>query len=337
MRLGSFPLSSPVQFQADWVELKSLCDDFNFIPVADIRSAIELQEDIQDENIAQEDGEIEAIIDAILREIELRKSSLGSSYPYQVEPGGAVVSLLVPFADLEVDQKVYLYCLIFSHVTNSPVLSDVEKPLNSDRDIMQICATIAAAGVVRGHSISFGFPRRDKSRFYEKAREVLELLGEGELHAEDEVNPVHTLSPKDSGIDVISWEHTPDRFPGKKIYISQVASGHNWKDKPVSHYITILQTYWLKRNILSRINDAMFIPFDMTDDVDNRYTAKDLLESQLSNLGTIFYRRRVPKLFKEGLIFSQENLDLTIERVDECDKIGTYVESKVALIRQSAA
>ncbi|EGE4743848.1 hypothetical protein CE142_003252 [Salmonella enterica] len=336
MLLNTFPVTGPVQNQADWIELKCLSDEFNFMPVADIRSAIELQDDYQDDDIAREDGEVEAEIDSILREISSRKEHMNDTYPFQIEDGGSVVSLIAPIDELAISQKVYLYCLIFSHIFNSPLLIVDGSPLPADRDILQICATIAAAGYVRGHSISFGFPRRDHSSFYDKAVEVVNLLGEGELHPLKDVNPVHSLSPKDSGIDVITWEDSHDKRAGKRIYFSQVASGRNWRDKPVLHYIDIFRNYWLRKPILSRINDAIFIPYEMMDDIDNHYTAEQLLESQLSTLGTIFYRRRIPVHFKEGIQLKRDNDNLSIERIDECNKISDYVDNKINLLKTLA-
>ncbi|HEN3405482.1 TPA: hypothetical protein ACJCXE_001088 [Yersinia enterocolitica] len=335
MVLNPFPISSPVQIQADWVELKCLSDLYNCVPLADVRSALEFQADEQDEDIGREDGEVESVIDAILNEIRERESNLTSSYPFQIELGGGVVSLTDSFEQLTIDQCVYIYCLVFSHISNSPILTPSQKANNSDRDIMQICATIAAAGYVRGHSISFGFPRPDNSNFYDKTQSVIGLLGEGELHAPDEINPIHSLSPKDAGIDVISWECMNDNRPGRRILFSQVASGNNWKEKPVKPYIETFKNYWLKHPILSTINDAMFIPFDMTDDIDNRYTAEQFLNSQLINLGTIFYRKRVPAYFKDGIKIGQQD-GAIVERLNELDKIQNYVNDKVGLLKASA-
>lgn len=336
MALSSFPTNAPVQIQLDWIELKCLSDSFDCVIIEDIKSFIELQSDYQDEDISVEDERTESVIDTILKELESRQKSLNSSYPFQIESGGNVISLTSPLEDMSVDQHVYLYCLIFSHVTNSPILTLKDAPTNAERDILQICSTIAAAGYVRGHSISFGFPRQDKTPYYAKAKRVLELLKEGRLRKEEEVNPLHSLSPKDAGIDIISWEESNDHMPGKKVYFSQVASGHNWKDKPVLHYIEIFKTYWLDQPILSRINDAMFIPFDMIDDVDNRYTAQQFIESELSKLGTIFYRRRIPAWFREGINFHQTKQGLVVERVNECQKITDYVGVKITELRAAS-
>ncbi|HDW8042058.1 TPA: hypothetical protein RM800_002085 [Yersinia enterocolitica] len=335
MVLNPFPISSPVQIQADWVELKCLSDLYNCVPLADVRSALEFQADEQDEDIGREDGEVESVIDEILNEIRVREKCLQSSYPFQIEPGGGVVSLTASFEQLAIDQCVYLYCLVFSHISNSPILTSSQTIKHSDRDIMQICATIAAAGYIRGHSISFGFPRPDHSNFYDKSQYVIGLLGEGELHVHEEINPVHSLSPKDAGIDIISWQCMNDNLPGRCILFSQVASGNNWKEKPVKPYIDIFKNYWLKHPILSTINDAMFIPFDMVDDIDNRYTADDYLKSQLINLGLIFYRKRVPAYFKVGMEISIKD-NVIIERLNEFDKIQDYVNNKVGLLKASA-
>ncbi|QKJ57618.1 hypothetical protein [Serratia fonticola] len=337
MQLNLFPISSPVQNQADWVELKCLSDHFDHVVIDDIRSAMELQNDTQDDDIAREDRTLESVIDTVLQEITERQKSLQNSYPFQIEEGGRVVSLLTPFKDITIDQKVYIYCLIFSHVSRSSLITLDRDVLPADRDLMQICSTIAAAGLVRGPSISFGFPRVDRTRFYDKTKQVLVLLGEGELHELADVNPVHSLSPKDAGIDIISWKPTADNRPGKLIYISQVASGNNWKEKPVKTYIDILTTYWLKHPILSRMLDAIFIPFDMLDDPDNGITADQFLSSQMLKLGTIFYRRRIPALFKEGIDFIQQNQHIFVERVNECDKIHNYVDERIRALKAVAA
>lgn len=337
MVLNPFPTKGAVQTQADWVEFACLSDSFDHIPVADILSAIDIQADSQDENIAREDGAGEAIVDRVLNEISERARCLQSSYPFRIENGGAVISLVDDFSNLSTDQLVYIYCLIFSHVTKSPILTVSVDPSNADREIMQICATIAAAGYVRGHSIAFGFPRPDDSGFYDKATEVLALLREGELHLKADVNPLHSLSPKDGGIDVISWEEMPDNLAGRRILFSQVASGHNWKEKPVRPFIEIFQTYWLKRQMLSTVSDAIFIPFDMVDDIDNRYTATDLFNSHLKNLGAIFYRKRIPIMFKIGMDLARQNATLHIENLPDFHRITDYVNGRVHELKAVAA
>ena len=124
--------------------------------------------------------------------------------------------------------------------------------------LFQDVAVAAAATIMCGDVISFGWPRPGGTGFRAALRGACRKLGLGE--------PLRYLpawssgKEKDAGIDVIAWREFRDRGPGKLVMLGQVASGLDWPEKSVKN-----DTYrffaWFSKRPTEHFVPAIFIPF----------------------------------------------------------------------------
>ncbi|MBU9710122.1 hypothetical protein KSP24_24925 [Paenibacillus sp. AK121] len=118
------------------------------------------------------------------------------------------------------------------------------------------------AGHAGGPAISLGFPRETKESILEALRRA-EGWGIG-LKARDTPGRDHQPRSKDGGIDVIAWPHQL-RPPPASIWFGQLASGHNWVDKPASlEYNQFMNDFFEDRGS-GQHNFVTLIPFRITD------------------------------------------------------------------------
>ncbi|PZD60687.1 hypothetical protein [Pantoea ananatis] len=339
MELLPYPESHFIQVKLDWVELSCLANPYFTFRLAELRNSIENLDNFSTGNIAEEDAKVENEIQKILSQYERRAKVLGDTYPFTFNEEDQLFEMRTEsLEELEIHHHAYIYCLYFSHITQSRLFSGLGVTTNAHRDLLQIAATVALAGYVRGHSISFGWPRPDSSKFYDCLCRVIALMKEGRVKAFGDVNRYLQSRPhKDAGIDVIAWrdENPNDVDPGNKhIFFAQVASGHNWRSKPVKEDIRVIQTYWLEQRLF-RVTDAIVIPFDFEQDDDEM--KRDEISLVADEFGVVIHRTRLPQYFRAGLAILAEKPELLIERVDEIQSIGEYVFSMTTTLQGEAA
>jgi hypothetical protein len=339
MQLLPYPENHPIQVKLDWVEFSCLSNPYFTFRISELRNILENLESFSTSDIAQEDAEVENEIQRILDQNNQRQLILGSSYPFKFNEESQCIELSQPqLQDLAIDQHTYLYCLYFSHIAKSRLFSGLPDTTGAQRDLLQIAATIALAGFVQGHSVSFGWPRPDGSKFHECLSRTIARIGEGTIKPFGEVNAYLQSRPhKDAGVDVISWkEANPfDRMPGGKIiYFAQVASGNNWRSKSVKSDIESIQTHWLNERIF-RITDAIVIPFDFeSDDEDIKRGEVSVVANEF---GAVLHRLRLPSYLRAGVELMQSRPDLLIERCDEIQTISEYVINITGNLQEEAA
>ncbi|MBV1843384.1 hypothetical protein [Photobacterium ganghwense] len=325
MRFKDYPSEESIQTRLDWLEISCLIDEFYYLRFSEFTGMLDTLETFESDDNAEEDASVENELSSLLTEFDRRSHALGNDYPFEIEGDIAIKLKTDDLLQLDPAQFTYLYCLIFSHISQSRLFDNVPKATNAERDLMQVAATIAMSGFLNGgHSISFGFPRPDRSNFYDALSSALTRIGEGRLKPKEAVNLALGIdSVKDGGIDVISWSHTPrDTLPGgKSIYFSQVASGNNWRAKAVSSDIERIQNHWMERRI-PRICDAMCIPFDF--EVEGA-TAEDSAELLTDEFGLILHRCRLPSYFGKGLAEVARTPELYVERTNDVTLISDYV------------
>jgi len=339
MELLPYPESHFIQVKLDWVELSCLANPYFTFRVAELRNAIENLDNFSTGDIAEEDAKVENEIQKILSQYEKRSLILGETYPFVFNVEDQLFEMREQsLEELEIYHHAYIYCLYFSHVTKSRLFSGLIDTTNAHRDLLQIAATIALAGYVRGNSISFGWPRPDASGFYDSLCRVVELMKEGRVKAFDDINRYLQSRPhKDAGIDVIAWRddnpHDPD--PGnRQIFFAQVASGHNWRGKPVKEDIRFIQDYWLEQKLF-RVTDAIVIPFDF--EQDDEEIKRDAISLVADEFGVVIHRMRLPQYFKAGMAILGEKPELLVERIDEIQSIGEYVFDITSTLQGEAA
>lgn len=339
MELLPYPESHFIQVKLDWVELSCLANPFFTFRIAELRNAIENLEGFSTGDIAEEDAKVENEIQKLLSQFELRSRVLGETYPFRYDAENQYFELCQSsLNEIEIYHHAYIYCLYFSHISKSRLFSGLGETTGAHRDLLQIAATISLAGYVKGNSISFGWPRPDSSQFYEALCRVIGLIKEGRVKPFADINRyLQTRPHKDAGIDVIAWrdDNPEDDDPGNKhIFFAQVASGQNWRSKPVKEDINAIQKHWLAQGLF-RITDAIVIPFDFEQDDDA--IKKDEISLIADEFGAVIHRMRLPRYFKAGIALLAENPALLIERSDEIQAIGEYVVTITHTLQGEAA
>ncbi len=327
MQVKPYPDSHSMQVKLDWLELRCLENDFFIFRMSELRNLLENLDAYSSNDIGEEDAKVESEITKLLAQMTFREGLLADSYPFRFNTESDSIELVAEnLQELSIDKHAYLYCLYFSHITQSKLFDDINRDFSPYRDLLQITGTIALAGFVQGHSVSFGWPRPQGENYYTALNRVIDLIGEGRVKPLDEVNAyLLTRQSKDAGIDVIAWsEDNPrDTDPGGRIiFFVQVASGLNWRDKPVKPDLEKLQEHWLSRRI-PRVHDAIIIPFDF--EFDDETQRKDFLEYIAHEFGVIFYRLRLPQFFKKGLRLIDETPRLLIERGGDIQRLSQFV------------
>ena len=201
--------------------------------------------------------------DQVLTEIEYRTEVLGSDYPFVIETAGSGWRVL-PEAQPADDQCAvarccYVFCLLASALRDKCIQGSRSAELKMLMErLFQDVAVAAAAAIMCGDVISFGWPRPEGTGFRAALHGACRKLGLGE--------PLRHLpawssgQAKDAGIDVIAWREFSDRRPGKLVMLGQVASGLDWPEKSVKND-THRFFAWFSIRPTEHFVPAIFIPF----------------------------------------------------------------------------
>ncbi len=321
MILAKAPIMDGGWLLADWLEFKVLTSEFHVFRLRELLYISDEEQDEENLDIGEQDSINQAVLESALNEITQRIQFLKTAYPFDFSSDD---SELILKEEITAGSYVYLYCLFISHIKREDVLIPDPPHSNADRDILQICATLAAAGKVHGNAISFGFPRPDHSHFINALDKAYKKIGEGVI-----VETIPAGAPahkKDAGIDVIAWENTPDDAAGKIYILGQVATGQNWEDKSVRLDIGPFHKIWFTRQPVSTPIPAMFIPFCL--DTHSSQSLKEVIYYKTFNFGDLIYRYRLPAYAAKGyeLAEKQHENGLYIERFNEFDKVRQYVD-----------
>jgi len=318
MELAKAPINGSPWQLADWVEFQVLSSDFKLFRFEDLIRIADEEQEVENSAISDQDARNERLLEIVVEEIQNRIDCLKEAYPFQFESYDAL-TLKNGLTD---GAQIYFYCLLFSHTIQNDVLLSTPPTEPNDRDLMQVCSTLAAAGIVQGSSVSFGFPRIDSSGFLDALKSTYEAMGEGEVV---EVVPVGAPAmEKDGRVDVIAWSSTPDGCAGKNYMLGQVASGANWKDKSIRGEIDLFHHTWFTHTPVSTARPAMFIPFCI--DVGAGETLNDVIDFYTRKFGDVYYRYRLPYYANKGCELAEDSSNgLRIDRYDEISKIKDYV------------
>ena len=288
---------------ADWLELQAIASPDGRVGFGTLISAAALIENEQAENIADEDAEVDILVLSAQEEIERRLESVGEDYPFRIDDNGQAMRFVTPLTQAG---AVYLFCLFLTHAYDRSIVPKKYAPrvTNRVRDLFQACSAVAAGGFVQGPSMSFGWPRPDKSSFLVALKQVYKKFGDGT--PVNRPRPAASADVKDNGIDVIAWRRSADKLPGAYYLIGQVASGNNWKDKSVVTDRIHFHEYWFTVQPASPVTDAMFMPFTLEPELPSDSTPYaqvlvDHVQSISYKFGHLFYRDRVARHVSDGL------------------------------------
>lgn len=330
MGIAVFSVGMSVPSMVDWLEFKVLSNEYGLYRLNDLRALIEELQDQEAKAVAELDNWVSGVIEKITNEISFRSKTLDFAYPFTIEDDGKTLQLS---DNASPGGQVYLYCLIFSHIVRKDVLELSPPSENADRDIMQICSTLAAAAVAGGNAVSFGWPRPDSSGFLTALRRAYALFGEGTQIVDA---PIPGSSPwvKDAGIDVIAWGNVVDGSAGKPYYLGQVASGDNWEGKPIRSDIAQFHAFFVSMPA-SMHTEAMFVPNCTEPQTTESYDER--LTWLTRKYGSIYNRYRLPRYAEEGYdLATQHDPQRHIERHEHFEQVVEYVENFKNMLQDAA-
>jgi hypothetical protein len=264
------PIGSETRSElADWVELSSIVAPTGSTGTAELRRLLAREQEQEHERTTDPDtGEVleeetletaaTTVEDAVVQELQYRAEILGESYPFELV-GGSTSWRLV-YRGREGDGRaIYLACLFISGMRDGRLKQAAlqEETGVDPARLFQAISTVAASQYL-GDGVSFGWPRPDGSDFRDALNAFTAAVGVGGAKA---IPPLASARrEKDEGIDVIAWRSFPDRRPGHLILFGQVASGGNWKGKPVSSELGTFMD-WFHTRPTDHPIEGMFIPF----------------------------------------------------------------------------
>jgi hypothetical protein len=336
MPLAQLPLDCDPHVIADWFEFYVLCSPFSFGKLRILQREWDKRknsEDANPEGREVDDAAADEIFLDIIQQFSLRLELLGDGYPFKFSDNGEELTIK---DELTTGGILYLFCLFLSSANNGEIF-ELEKfsyeLSNRTRDLFQACATWAAAAVVNGPAVAFGFPRPDGTPFLTKLRECYGIFGEGQVRE----NPLPGVStnPKDEGIDVVAWTPRMDKAAGTQYMLGQVASGANWPGKSVREYFRPFHENWFSEIPASDPTAALFIPFCIS--LVGDATLQQQINILTKRYGSVHYRYTIPRLAQAGLELAIANDQLTIERVADMPEIKAWVEGLVIKLKETAA
>jgi hypothetical protein len=152
--------------------------------------------------------------------------------------------------------------------------------------------------------VSIGWPRQSGETVIAALRRA-EALGSGFI-ARVEPGVYAPPDAKDGGVDAISWTIGTGRIPPDVTFYGQVASGHNWRGKPVSVHVISFNANYLDHPPVGNVSYATLIPFCIDDDV--------LWMTESAVHGAVLDRLKIPhyaliaeKMLDEGVAFDESN------------------------------
>jgi hypothetical protein len=307
----------------DWMELSVLRSAAHSLSFPDLQRQIGI--------MGEDDGEdadlrAEETIQRLNEIIQDRMQRVGvENYPFEyTEDGNRLV-----LKELVDSSIVYVFCLLLSHTKRDDVLNGSYTPNIDDsiRRSFQGCSTVAAAGLVQGNAIWFGFPRPDKSGFLAKLRATYELICDG--------TPVEVAiagtspSPKDEEIDIIAWSKREDTALPAYYMLAQVASGNNWDVKSIKGQpIHTFHRNWFNTAPACEPQAAMFMP--MLFPLYTGATLDQQLQILFAQFGQFLYRFSIPRYYQRGLRLAADHPNLVIEGRECMPAIAQWVTDERA-------
>ena len=273
------PVNSPLPTDtrsrlADWLEVMALVSPRGVATRGDVLGLFDLLGE-QAHAIERDDETGEALeteiledaraasADVVLEELEARATVLTAFYPFRIEVRGQNWRILhaedTDDAEATAARACYNFCLLTSAIRDRCIQgAGVAALATALPNHFQAIATAAAAGVLGGDVVSFGWPRPEGSPFMPALHDAARRL---RLGTPREAVPLWSNGKeKDSGIDVIAWRDFADEQPGKLVLFGQVASGNNWTEKSVNSDTPRFLS-WFSEHPTRHYIPAIFIPF----------------------------------------------------------------------------
>ncbi|WP_146078236.1 hypothetical protein [Subtercola sp. Z020] len=287
MTINAYSATDSRSRLADWIELSALsATNHSQTREQFIRATASLDEpafDAEDEDLGDDeedeidgagsryilDERLENLADRALSELEYRIAVLGENYPFHISGRGTSWKLLYSPAksgQRRFAQYTYVACLLVSAIKFDYLsLHNLSKSYKAMAEHFQLLAFLVAPEILGGKAYWMGWPRPDKTV---SLRDALT-----ELSSQMDLGELHTKAPawnsawaKDGTVDLVVWKPFVGRSPGSIVLYGQVASGKNWRTKPLRSYIDPYFTEWFSVTPSRDFLQSMFIPFPLHDE-----------------------------------------------------------------------
>lgn len=304
---------------ADWLELRAFFSETQTALFDEIEGQLDMIEDTTEEDIATADAAREAFRSTIYDEIEKRRSSLSTAYPFGFSANGERFEMV---GTPNEGTLSYLFCLIVAHAARSSILQASAQPtdeaMREARLHFHILCTLAAAGLSTGPAISFGWPRPEyQSSFKSALAAFVDGLAEPGVTARASARSGADTKVKDEGIDTISWRPHPDGPPVGVVLFGQGASGHRWEEKSVKGLRERFLAEWIDGLLESRTAVATFIPHVLSQPDAVRHTPAH---------GEIIHRLRLPAYVQRGREIADQGV-MPVQRLDDFHLVDGWLKS----------
>ncbi len=261
---------------ADLLELTALLAPDKRALIGELTSALEIGQD-EYENVDDVFQIRDRAANGAATEIETRARQLDEAYPFSLDATGSVLTF---DGSENWGNTLYILSLILSHLPSehSPVLERAGLvPAKADvvklRRWFQYCATASVAAEIGGDAWAFGWPRPDGSAFLDKLKQIWLHLQDGDVR--EARLPSTPSRVKDDEIDIIAARQSVDGLHGFPIILGQVASGHNWRSKPLrGHADHVFYPEWFSTTPASQTLVYHIIPFVIDPDLFRRETRR---------------------------------------------------------------
>lgn len=300
----------------DWLEFAAYYEEERHINPLELVEQLDIDTEGEDPDIEASDVYRDDLISQIGDEIDIRIRALAESYPFRLDRDTGFFWFEPLDAHAEA-QCTYLFSLILSHSNESDILVKEAMPSDSElraaRDLFQACATVAAAGRVRGHAFSIGWPRQGATDLLTALQSAWAHFNDGELHTVPP--PSIPKTAKDDGIDILAFPIEPDGGRTGYFVVGQVASGHNWIGKSAGPVARMFVREWFHIPPVARAAPMTFIPFRLPLDMNDTRRFFDDHEY-------IVHRTRLSSFAAAGLQLARDRTAF----VDRSDDLAIVVD-----------
>jgi hypothetical protein len=360
MSLTAPDLNSRRARLADWLELQALTSGLQRVSVSNVRSQLRLtsddRESARDFDVDADDvGEPEIteraaddLEEKVVDEIALREATIGTSYPFELVTSSDGRSnglrLKATWENATTGELIYTFCLLDSGIRDGLITlpKSARGLIDSIGNVFQICACIAVGGYINAEVVSFGFPRATGTSFLPALRDAWNRYGSYTVLQRTRYGFDDKL--KDGGVDIIAWRHFDDKFAGTLLMFVQVASGLDWKNKPVADEVKTIRQ-WFDGASFEHFLPAICIPFPLWFDLDeppldntgNRLTFKDGVITQFvyreAKFGVIFDRGRLARSCAV-LLSNEDRVPGKVDGFDRVGEIRAWVTEVMAVLKE---
>jgi hypothetical protein len=269
----------------DSMELYSFLSVEKIIRLDGVENSLEISQDEEEEDIAENDARSEDIRSSISIEVDRRKQALEDAYPFIMSTNGEELKFV---SDYNIGQIAYLLSLLIQNSWSDGLLSDPHKISDPEfrqaRRAFEVLAAISAAGYTNGPSFHIGRNRGGAAALLQHLRTAWLVVGDGTVRSQ--LIEDAPTDANDDGIDVISYRPSNAGPPHQSIVFAQSAAGQNWKGKSVKNIIEGFVRNWFEIAPVAQ-HEALMVVADLPD---NR-----TINQQTTKLGFVSHRLLTPR------------------------------------------